>query len=275
MKSINELKNKCGIKGFTLVELLVVISIIALLLAILMPALQKVREQGKSMVCMSNTKTIGLAFTMYTTENKGRLPHLVDMDDNVMAQRWYGLIFPYCSQKMTGKKMEAKFFVCPSRREKIISGTGGTGNQIKALDYGVNYAGPYEKGLINYIESKKQWKDWYGSRNVAEVRNPSEIFLAMDILPVESSTGAFGCSYFVLAPYTLTSPNGGSNAFDDDKDGDGENDTCLRIYNAHRNKRPYNGSAHRHNKRINVIFVDGHSSNLRTGEWTKRNHWTW
>jgi len=58
-------------KGFTLIELLVVISIIALLMAILMPALAKVRNQAKTVICQSNTKQFGLAFEMYTSTNNG------------------------------------------------------------------------------------------------------------------------------------------------------------------------------------------------------------
>ena len=51
-------------KGFTLIELLVVISIIAILLAILMPALNRVREQGKRISCMSNLKQLMLGWIM-------------------------------------------------------------------------------------------------------------------------------------------------------------------------------------------------------------------
>ncbi len=59
------------IKAFTLVELLVVISIIALLLAVLMPALGKTRDQARSILCASNLKTIGMADIMYSQESDG------------------------------------------------------------------------------------------------------------------------------------------------------------------------------------------------------------
>ena len=59
--------------GFTLIELLVVISIIALLIAILMPALNKAREQATGSVCLANQKNLMLAYIMYADENDGRV----------------------------------------------------------------------------------------------------------------------------------------------------------------------------------------------------------
>ena len=58
-------------KAFTLVELLVVISIIALLMSILMPALARVRRQAKSVICQANLKQWALVFSLYTSDNDG------------------------------------------------------------------------------------------------------------------------------------------------------------------------------------------------------------
>jgi len=60
-------------KAFTLIELLVVIAIIAILMAILMPALARVREQGKRAVCMGNLRQLQLAWIMYADENDDRI----------------------------------------------------------------------------------------------------------------------------------------------------------------------------------------------------------
>jgi len=61
-------------KGFTLIELLVVIAIIALLVAILMPTLQRVRNQSRALVCQANLKQWGTILAIHTEDNDGRLP---------------------------------------------------------------------------------------------------------------------------------------------------------------------------------------------------------
>ena len=60
--------------GFTLIELLVVIAVIALLMAILLPALGRAREQGKSTRCLSNLKQIGIAMHAYGADFNYLLP---------------------------------------------------------------------------------------------------------------------------------------------------------------------------------------------------------
>ncbi|HBG28970.1 MAG TPA: hypothetical protein DDX75_17935 [Phycisphaerales bacterium] len=61
------------LSAFTLVELLVVISIIAMLLAVLLPALNKAREQARFTICKTNARTIGAAEMLYSTANDGKL----------------------------------------------------------------------------------------------------------------------------------------------------------------------------------------------------------
>ncbi|MEA3224695.1 MAG: type II secretion system protein [Planctomycetota bacterium] len=75
-------------KGFTLIELLVVIAIIALLMAILMPALQRAREQGKRAVCLNNTKTLTLAWIMYADDNDGRIPRASASENPAVEGCW-------------------------------------------------------------------------------------------------------------------------------------------------------------------------------------------
>jgi prepilin-type N-terminal cleavage/methylation domain-containing protein/prepilin-type processing-associated H-X9-DG protein len=129
-------KRKCG---FTLVELLVVISIIAILLAVLIPALNKAKEQGRTVVCLSNLKTYGLALALYTNANNNKFPSMYylysyatynnenldnPLDEIPLRCRWHytrvepdGSMWPYFKDK--------NVHMCPTFKGYAFSGGPG------------------------------------------------------------------------------------------------------------------------------------------------------
>ena len=84
-KSVTQSKGRWG--GFTLIELLVVIAIIALLLAILVPALNKAKELGKRAVCLNHTRQLTLAWRLYADGYDGKIPQS-DVDKESATYGW-------------------------------------------------------------------------------------------------------------------------------------------------------------------------------------------
>jgi prepilin-type N-terminal cleavage/methylation domain-containing protein len=96
------------VRGFSLVELLVVLSIIALLIALLLPALGKSREAARAEICASNVRQLGIALSGYTMANKNYYPgdhRSFGMTDEWIV--WVPRLRPYVGDM-------SAFYYCPS-----------------------------------------------------------------------------------------------------------------------------------------------------------------
>jgi len=113
-------------RGFTLIELLVVIAIIALLMAILMPALQRVKKQSKGVACQANLGQWAIIWSMYCDDNNGYFPKRISI--------WHDQVESYYS--------DPKICFCPMAT-KLYSEGGRWGYGAWELDtatgsYGLN-----------------------------------------------------------------------------------------------------------------------------------------
>ena len=126
--------------AFTLVELLVVISVVALLMSLLVPSLEKARKQARQLACRNNLKQIGMAACLYAEDNEEYIPRGGE------TGTWFQLFMPFLGnevEKAKGDYRNVKIYRCPSFPRN-----------------GVDYLGvPFREQTVCFVVSSWTFKD--------------------------------------------------------------------------------------------------------------------
>jgi prepilin-type N-terminal cleavage/methylation domain-containing protein/prepilin-type processing-associated H-X9-DG protein len=143
--------------GFTMVELLIVVAIVALLMSLLLPVCAAVLATARQASCLTNLRSLATAVRLYTGDHRGMYPRAWTSD----TCRWMDLLAPYVDKK-------AEVYCCPSDDVRVPLPWD---HQI-TMSYGIN--------CFRFKDDAHCF--WYGVSTVA-VKRPAETILLADCTP--------------------------------------------------------------------------------------------
>jgi prepilin-type N-terminal cleavage/methylation domain-containing protein len=173
--------------GFTLIELLVVIAIIAILAGMLLPALGRAKEKGRSMYCLNNSRQLGLSLVLYADDHRDLFPPRTD------SLRWPTQLRPYYR--------DLRILRCPNDLRKPWN---------KAWD---NPATPTDNALRSYLING--WNDYFKIvRGIPDVGGITGRSMPLSDIPNPSITIVFGEKKTISDHYYMDFLEGAGNDVD-------------------------------------------------------------